>query len=214
MRKVVVIAFSVVFLSGYVPRETADKKTDETKGARLRLDKELCILVRMDEYAPVWIGNEQRYFCNIAARDFMSNRQSEEYEGWFGNFLSHYGYDVTPVFPDFVSQLTTPVDVAYKKTLKAISLGKVKSLTAAEAQKRANECVVIWIIAPSWVFRLGHEAIVSPDERPFNHDWGVYVAQCGMYCCKAYARDSRVFGEMYLNKDILYVEFDHPGEDE
>jgi hypothetical protein len=203
----VIPLFSILFLSFYIPEPAQNLEEIQKVYERNRLDEELRAMVRLPEYQAKAYPGGWKYFCNIAARDILSNKDNEKYSGWFGNFFSYYSYDIKAIFPTFTSILSTPIDKAYRGALAAIKRGLVKSLMPREAQERANEGAVIWVVAPSWVFTFGHEAIVAPDWQAYSHTRGCKIAQAGKYCCIGYARDSRIFGERYRDTRILYIEF-------
>jgi hypothetical protein len=144
-------------------------------------------------------------YCNVFARDFLT---------MFG-LIKSYNYDLLCLCDILKNEFTddpnkillywTGIDVAYKNAIKAAALGIIIEHTPESAQQKANVGIPIWIVT----LKYGHEAIVIPDETPFNSDRGVKIAQAGEVNGIFYWSDiiSPTYGMDHKDKEIKYYEF-------
>jgi len=144
--------------------------------------------------------------CNLYARDFVDSKfitdPSKDWAQGIGGLISDYSYDISPINPGkkiFDVILNTTIQTCHVNLVAAGKSGKVKLLTAEQAQGRANEGIPIHCVSGP----MNHETIIISDPNNYNPDLGPMMSQSGSFVGCCYLGDKRSFGAYGKVKDIL-----------
>ncbi len=151
-------------------------------------------------------------YCNVFARDFMDSTLVGTGTGGFiggkgSLFPDGFNVDISLMMPGetiYNIIINTTCAPALENAIKAREKGLISELSAQYAQEAANDGVVVWCATS------GHEAIVSPDlilnekgscigVNTYDPNRGPMLGQAGSYNGRAYASDSRIWGQDWHN---------------
>jgi len=188
---------------------------------KLNLEEKLSESIRIDVYQP---GFGKGYTsengglvttCNLWARDFLDMRSKNvgvRKGVTMGGLIDFEDYDIRCLNPNESIEkviVSTPIPVAFENAIEAVKSGIIKELNAEEAQKLANEGIVVWIIS----VEPRHEAIVSPDlKNVYDEKKGPKIAQTGGKPGIMYISNSYAWGSNWKDYDIRFYVFPKYGE--